>query len=122
MSGEVMEAVDAREEHIARALRALCIIGRQLVKISAGWSVMSSVDRRRRARLVLENHEVARLVCEDRLIVAGEDFYVLADVRVEPPTRIEPWAYVGADKRRTGTHAASASPHWRSARARAKVR
>ncbi|MBP9234194.1 MAG: hypothetical protein KBF30_05930 [Hyphomonadaceae bacterium] len=53
MSGEVMEAVDAREEHSGRALRALCISGRQLVKISAGWSVMSSVDRRRRARLVL---------------------------------------------------------------------
>ena len=57
LSGEAMEAGEARPEHIERALRALRISGRRLVKISAGWSVMSSVDRRRRARLALDQQD-----------------------------------------------------------------
>lgn len=104
MSGEAVE-VDARAEHIARALRALRISGRQLVKISAGWSVMSSVDRRRRARLALTDEEVAQLARKDTIRPAGDGVYVVADVRIEPPPQIEPWAFIVADKRRTAKHA-----------------
>lgn len=100
-----MEAGEARPEHIERALRALRISGRRLVKISAGWSVMSSVDRRRRARLALTDDEVAQLAGEAKLRATGDGVYVLADVRIEPPPQIEPWAFIVAGKRRTAKHA-----------------
>lgn len=105
MSSEAMEAGEGRAEHIERALRALRISGRQLVKISAGWSVMSSVDRRRRARLALTDEEVEGLAGENKLKAMADSVYVLADVRVEPPPKIEPWAFIVADKRRTAQHA-----------------
>lgn len=101
----VAEAKDARAEHVERAMRALQISGRRLVKISAGWSVMSGVDRRRWARLVLEDQEVERLAGEGRLTLANEDAYVLADVRVEPAPQIEPWAFMIAGKRQTARSA-----------------
>lgn len=105
MNGDVAEPADARDEHIERALRALCISGRQLVRVSAGWSVMSGVDRRRRARLALTDEEVARLVGEGRLKATDDGVYLLADVRIEAPPKIEPWAFIVADKRRTAKHA-----------------
>ncbi len=105
VEASVAEAKDARAEHVARAMRALQISGRQLMKTSAGWSVTSGVDRRCWARLVLEDHEVERLAGDGKLTLVSEDAYVLADVRIEPAPRIEPWAFMVAGKRETARSA-----------------
>lgn len=106
---DIMRAADQREAraaHVERALRALRISGRRLVRIAAGWSVVhGGGDRRRKARLVLEDAEVQRLTDEGQLLAAGEDVLVLAGVSVEPLPPVQPWVFIAAGMRRTARYA-----------------
>ena len=105
---EIMRAANQREEraaHVERVLRALRITGRRLVKVAVGWSVQGGGDRRRKARLVLEDAEVVRLAEEGKLLIAGEDVFVLAGVNVEPHPPVQPWVFITAGMRRTARYA-----------------
>lgn len=88
-----------RADYVENAMRALAISGRQLVRLKAGWGVIRGMDRRVGARFMLDDGEVARLVAQGRLAAAGEDMRVLTDVRTEPPSMIEPWAFIAAGRR-----------------------
>lgn len=104
MSVGAQVAADApageRVEYVERVVRALRISGRRLVKTRTGWSVISGEDRRRRPRLLLDEAEVERLTGDGKLIAADEETYVLADVRIEPPPVVEPWAFILSGKRK----------------------
>lgn len=94
------EIAGDRAEYVERAMRALSISGHLLIRLRApGWGVMRGVDRRLRARFVLEDGEVKRLIAEGRLVAAGKDICTLTDVRVEPEPLIEPWAFIAAGRR-----------------------
>ena len=94
------EIAGDRAEYVERAMRALSISGHLLIRLRApGWGVMRGVDRRLRARFVLEDSEVKRLIAEGRLVAAGKDICTLTDVRVEPEPLIEPWAFIAAGRR-----------------------
>lgn len=93
------EHVDERAEYVERAVRALGLSGRRLMRGDAGWRVMASADRRRRGRLLLSDGEVEALVKAGRLKAAETDVYVLADVAVVRMPELEPWAFIVASKR-----------------------
>ena len=104
MSVGAQVAADApageRVEYVERVVRALRISGRRLVKTRTGWSVIIGEDRRCRPRLLLDEAEVERLTGDGKLIAADEETYVLADVRIEPPPVVEPWAFILSGKRK----------------------
>jgi len=97
--GAVGGVVEDRAEYVERALRALSLSGRRLVRTRVGWSVLMSSDRRRRGRLVLTDAEVAALVEGERLRECEADMYALADMVVKPRPVIEPWAFMVATRR-----------------------
>lgn len=97
MSG-VAETED-RGAYIERAMRALSLSGRRLARTPAGWSVLTSADRRGRARLLLQESEVLALAEAGRLKQVADDMYVVADVVVEYRPVTEPWAFIEASRR-----------------------
>lgn len=101
MSEIAGEHVDDRAEYVERAMRALALSGRRLMRTEAGWTVMTSMDRRRRGRLLLSDAEVEALVEAGRLNAAEAGAYVLADVVVVQAPKLEPWAYIVASQRST---------------------
>ena len=101
MSEIAGEHVDDRAEYVERAMRALALSGRRLMRMEAGWSVMANADRRGRGRLLLSDAEVEALVDAGRLSEAGAgpSAYVLADVVVMQAPKLEPWAFMVASQR-----------------------
>lgn len=93
-------ATRERDVRVGRVLRALRISGRKLIKLKSGWGVMPRGDRRMRARLIVEAEDVAHLARQGSIKAAGEDAYVLADVDVEAPVEVQPWAFIAAGIRR----------------------
>lgn len=101
MSGDVVErVVEDRAAYVARALRALELSGRRLVRTRTGWTVLMSADRRRRGRMELTDAEVTSLAESGRVRVLEPDVYVCGDVKVEPRPEIEPWAFIVASRRK----------------------
>lgn len=103
VSGAV-ETAD-RAAHVERAVRALGISGRRLVKTSVGWSVLGGGDRRRRARLLLDEAEVQKLAGDGKLVASGGDEFMLAGVGPREALNIEPWAFIAAGMRRSAREA-----------------
>lgn len=99
--------VEDRAAYVERALRALGLSGRRLLRTREGWSVLLSADRRRRGRMFLTDEEVVSLVEGGRLREVEADMYVLSDVVAPPRLEIEPWAFMVATRRDT------ARPHGR---------
>lgn len=98
------DVVEDRAAHVERALRALDLSGRKLVRTREGWSVLLSADRRRRGRMLLTDAEVASLTERGVLRACEPDVYVLADVVVQPRPQIEPWAFIVATRREGARH------------------
>ena len=91
---------------VARAMRALSISGRRLMRGRDGcWGVHGTSDRRRRPLAKLDAEAVTRLVSEGRLVEVGEGSFVLAGLEEElalapaPPPR---WVFVAAVARKPG--------------------
>ncbi len=105
MAAEAAE--DVRERCVERALRALRISGRRLVRLRGsgeGWGVLAKGDRRRRAQVRLEQVEVDALAAEGLIVAAGEDAYVLAvrfagDAVAAP--KLAPWVFAAVGVRRS---------------------
>ncbi len=89
------------EERLDRAVRALRISGRRLLKLKTGWGVMSGVDRRCRPRLMVEAEDVERLAREGSIKAVDDGVYVLADVDVLAAPAQEPWAFIAAGIQRS---------------------
>lgn len=91
---------------VARAMRALTISGRRLMRgRDGGWGVYGTSDRRRRPLARLDADVVARLASEGHLVDAGAGTFVLAGLEDEgalapvPPPR---WVFVAAAARKPG--------------------
>ena len=94
---------------VARAMRALTISGRRLMRgRDGGWGVYGTSDRRRRPLAKLDADVVARLASEGHLVDAGAGAFVLAGLEDEralapaPPPR---WVFVAAVARKSGRRA-----------------
>ena len=91
------------DESAARALRALAISGRRLLRRHNGaWGVHGGSDRRRRPLAMLGGDMVERLMREGRLVEAGDGSLVLATQHpaqrpTEPPPR---WVFIASGARR----------------------
>lgn len=101
MSGEIDREVtgEDRVAYVARAMRALALSGRRLVRTSEGWRVLVNADRRRRGRFLLTDEEVSALAEAGRLSEVEAGMYVTADVKVAPAPQVEPWAFIVAARR-----------------------
>lgn len=91
---------------VARAIRALSISGRRLLKGRDGsWGVFATRDRRRRPLARIDAEAVGRLSREGHLVETSEGSLVLADaqdVREAAPVTPPRWVYVAASARRPG--------------------
>jgi hypothetical protein len=93
------------DESVARALRALAISGRRLLRRREGdWGVHRVNDRRRRPLARLGQDIVERMTREGRLIEAGDGSFVLAmQDRTQGPTEPPPrWVFIASGARRPG--------------------
>lgn len=91
---------------VARAMRALAISGRRLMRgRDGGWGVHGTSDRRRRPLARLEAEVVERLTREGHLVEVDEGSLVLAgvdDAQMFSPTPPPRWVFVASAARRPG--------------------